>query len=101
MKKHSGGVAARSITITTHKIKFSIKDYFTKCDQSTGWSHLLKKSLMENIIFLCSYKCNNLIESSNNENSNEEEDDGTTCKICMVPRIELTYKCGDWVQCDV
>ena len=35
--------------------KFSIKDFFSKCDQIRSflriWSHLLKKSLMENFIF--------------------------------------------------
>ena len=39
-------------------MKFSIKDYLSKCDQIRSklpiWSHLLKKSLMENLIFLCS-----------------------------------------------
>ena len=38
------------------KVKFSIKDFFNKCDQIRSllwiWSHLLKKSLMENFI-LC------------------------------------------------
>ena len=33
------------------KIKFSIKDYFSKYDQITVWSHLQKKSLMENFNF--------------------------------------------------
>ena len=34
------------------KMKFSIKDFFSKCDQIRSfWSHLLKKSLMENFIF--------------------------------------------------
>ena len=36
-------------------MKFSIKDFFSKCDQIRSflriWSHLLKKSLMENLIF--------------------------------------------------
>ena len=40
---------------TTQKIKFSIKDFFSKCDQIRRklrtWSHLLKKSLIENFIF--------------------------------------------------
>ena len=35
----------------TQKAKFSIKDFFSKCDQIRSflwiWSHLLKKSLME------------------------------------------------------
>ena len=34
---------------------FSIKDFFSKCDQILSflriWSHLLKKSLKENFIF--------------------------------------------------
>ena len=36
-------------------MKFSIKDFFSKCDKIPSflriWSHLLKKSLMENFIF--------------------------------------------------
>ena len=40
---------------TTQKMKFSIKDFFSKCDQICNflriWSHLLKKFLMENLIF--------------------------------------------------
>ena len=40
---------------TAQKIKFSIKDFFSKCDQIRSflriWSHLLKKSLMKNFIF--------------------------------------------------
>ena len=39
----------------TAQMKFSIKDFFSKCDQIRRklriWSHLLKKSLMENLIF--------------------------------------------------
>ena len=37
---------------TAQKMKFSIKDFFNKCDQIPRiWSHLVKKSLMENFIF--------------------------------------------------
>ena len=41
---------------TAQKLKFSIKDFFiSKCDQIYSflriWSHLLKKSLMGNVIF--------------------------------------------------
>ena len=36
-------------------MKFSIKDFFSKCDQMHSflgiWSHLLKKSFLENFIF--------------------------------------------------
>ena len=40
---------------TAQKMKFLIKDFFSKCDQILSllpiWSDLLKKSLMENFIF--------------------------------------------------
>ena len=40
---------------TAQKVKFSVKDFFSKCDQIRSflriWSYLLKKSLMENFIF--------------------------------------------------
>ena len=39
---------------TVQKMKFSMKGFFSKCDQIRSflriWSHLLKKSLMENFI---------------------------------------------------
>ena len=45
-------------TNTVQKMKPSIKDFFSKCDQIHKklqiWSDLLKNSLMENFIFLCS-----------------------------------------------
>ena len=41
---------------TAQKMKFSIKDFFNKSDQIRSflriWSPVLKKSLMENFIFL-------------------------------------------------
>ena len=43
------------ITFTAQKMKFSIKDFFNKRDQTRRklwiWSHLLQKSLIENFIF--------------------------------------------------
>ena len=40
---------------TKQKMRFSIKDFISKCDQIRSflriWSHLLKQSLMENFIF--------------------------------------------------
>ena len=39
-------------------MKFSIKNFISKCDQIRSflrsWSHSLKETLMENFIFLCS-----------------------------------------------
>ena len=47
--------ASIDYVFTAQKIKFSIKDFFNKCDQIRRklriWSHLLKKSLMQNFIF--------------------------------------------------
>ena len=44
-----------NIKFTAQKMNFSTKDFFSKCDQIRRylriWSHLLKKSLMENFIF--------------------------------------------------
>ena len=43
---------------TAQKMKFSIKDFFRKCDQIRRklriWSNLLKKTLNEKVDFLCS-----------------------------------------------
>ena len=48
--------------VTARKMKFSIKEFFSKCDQIRRmlriWSHLLKNSLMENLIF-CAVRANN------------------------------------------
>ena len=60
------------------KMKFFIKDFFSKCDQICRklriWSHLLKKSLMENLILvqcfsgLIKHKAYNIIKSELNYN---------------------------------
>ena len=49
------------ITISLHKkMKFSIKDFFSRCDQILRklqlWYHLLKKSLMQNFMFCAVYQ---------------------------------------------
>ena len=44
---------------TAQKMKFSLKGFFSKCDQKRSflriWSHLLNKSLLENPF--CAGKC--------------------------------------------
>ena len=46
----------RLFAYTAQKMKFPIKNFFSKCDQIRSklriWSHLMKKSLMGNFIFL-------------------------------------------------
>ena len=49
-------IKCKNLLETLHKkMKFSIKDFFSKCDRIRRklriWSHLLKKCLMENFIF--------------------------------------------------
>ena len=50
---------------TAQKMKLSIKDFFSKCDQIRKklriWTHLLKISLMENFIFCAVCSKNGLI----------------------------------------
>ena len=58
--KHTVSAEFReNCTNTEQKMKFSIKDFFSKCDQIHRklqiWSYLLKKSLMESFIF-CALK---------------------------------------------
>ena len=53
-------------SITAKKMKFFINDFFTKCDQICRflrtWSHLLKKSVMENFIFCAVHNINSAYE---------------------------------------
>ena len=50
-------VATGGVNITVQKMKFSIKDFFSKCDQIR---RKLKKSLMENFIFCVVYESDSL-----------------------------------------
>ena len=56
------------IPSTPQKMKFSIKGFFSKCDQIRSflriWSHLLKKFLMENFIFCALQSRTNLYETA-------------------------------------
>ena len=66
--------AATRGVITEQKMKFSIKDFFSKCGQIRSilriWSHLLKKSLMENVIICAVYVKKVLLEVSQNSQEN-------------------------------
>ena len=51
-----GGSGYAPLAVSTaKKMEFSIKDFFSKCDQIHSflriWSHLLKETLMENFMF--------------------------------------------------
>ena len=55
LNQYSKEFVLLDLFFTAQKIKFSIKDFFRKCDQIRRklriWSHFLKKSLIENFIF--------------------------------------------------
>ena len=55
----------------SQKMKFPIKNFFSKCDQIRSymriWSHLLEKSLINNFIFFAVVLHNNLLNGSNKE----------------------------------
>ena len=54
------GIVNHLVPGTAKKMKFSIEDLSSKCDQISRklriWSHLMEKSLMENFIF-CEFYC--------------------------------------------
>ena len=55
-------------------MKFSIKDFFSKCDQIRSfpriWSYLLKKSLMENFIFYAVFQVSSISQVLDREGGN-------------------------------
>ena len=55
LNKRGHLICLKCFSIDCTKMKFSIKDFFSKCEQINIflriWSHLLNKSLMENFIF--------------------------------------------------
>ena len=84
---------------TLHKkMKFSIKDFFSKCDQIRSflriWSHLLKKSLMENFIF-CAVKIMNEDFQFQIENHRNLRNNPTF----RIPSVNTIFKKKESVYC--
>ena len=67
MKKFTSNTAFLWSGGSAQKMKFSIKDFFRKCNQIRSfqqiWLHLLKKSLIENFIFCAVWSGINLRSS--------------------------------------
>ena len=80
------------------KMKFPIKDFFSRCDQIRSklwiWSHLLKKSLMENFIF-CAVKGAVYLFYDGGPYHIE-----TSPLICRNHSIDLLCKPMDWFLYD-
>ena len=70
------------------KMKFSHKDFFSKCDQILSfpciWSHLLKKSLVENFIFLCSATANKICHCRQRPDCPLNENCRFECLVCNI-----------------
>ena len=80
--------------ITALKMKFSIKDFFSKCDQIRSklriWSYLLEKSLTENFIF-CAVYCLSSFPVVANKITNPQQDkctdDGVVADLLNLEQI--------------
>ena len=63
--------------ITAQKMKFAIMDFFRKCDQTTVslqiWSHLLRKSVMENLFVNIIKHKNNFLPQNTHAHKNRQE----------------------------
>ena len=89
------------IEFTAQKMKFSIKDFFSKFDQIRSlvlfWSKLLKKSLMKNFIF-----CSNLSTADIYLFKGNKRRIKAMCKICSKLimktsyQLQLTFHCWIW-----
>ena len=68
---------ALRLCIIAQKMKFSIQDFFSKCDRIRTklriWSHLLKKSLMENLMFCAVYVCETCLQIYEADHSHIKE----------------------------
>ena len=85
----------QTLTRTAQKMKFSIKDFLSKCDQICSflriWSLLLKKSIVKNFIFLCSDESNRGCVSQSQNDANHVQ--GTcTCSKSTIERLEKGVK---------
>ena len=80
------------------QMKFSIKDFFSKCEQIRRklyiWSHLLKKSLMENCIFCAVTRAamnNNVINKFNETHFCSVLQYTRNCVVKVFKMILLLY----------
>ena len=79
-------------------MKYSIKNFFSRCDQICSflriWSHLLKKALMENFIFLCSVleQCN--FQKKSNINSGNSPNLNSSLIYCISSSKKWISQCG-------
>ena len=89
-------------SFTAQKMKFSIKDFFSKCDQIHSflrfWSHLLKKSLIQNLAF-CAVMLLGYIHPQTIIKGFPSTGDDTTFKYSHITclrlrlRLRLLHKC--------
>ena len=90
-KNVDGKVRIRGNLCTGQRMKFSIEDFFSKCDQIHSllriWSHLLKKSLMENFIF-CAVVFRHILRS---EDLNGKRQNDKISKVKIGSRLCVNH----------
>ena len=95
------------LTHTAQKMKFSIKDFFSKCDQIRRklliLSHLLKKTLIENVIFCTvSFQANVTflcpLKTSENQKSFDWPVMGSKCSSRNINKFHLVFSCPLYSQ---
>ena len=87
-------------------MKFSIKDFFSKCDQICRklriWSHLLKNSLMETSFFVQwnGAKCATYINSTQIYISIKTWNHGTDIMYCfsIIAGLHLLVQSQQWLE---
>ena len=69
---------------TAQKMMFPIKDFFSKCDQIRRnlWSHLQKKSSMENFIFV---QC----RTASSDGKSEDLHDDSICIVRTLDKFTI------------
>ena len=89
-------------TFTAQKMKFSIKDFFSKCDQIRSfmriWSQLLEKFLMENFVFSAVFSFINLtpVNQKINLESHYLDHKGKKAKTSFPMDLQTIY---GWMCC--
>ena len=90
-------------TITAQKTKFSIKGFFSICDQISRklriWSHLLKKSLMENFIF-CAVNCESLFIGAVEDEEDPSSENEWTNDL-LVNQTLVSFKTDSCAQATI
>ena len=87
--------------VTAQKVKFFIKDFFSKCDQILrklrNWSHLRKKSSMENLFFVQCELCQS--KKQHVKGSSRAVVITISLFFCVTTSSQFKPSCGTVLKC--